>query len=361
MTLIHRYILYRFLHWLFISTTIFISLFYLIHFFEKVDEIFSNEAHFSHFLKYLYYMTPSIAVQIFPIAVLLAVFASLGGLSRSNELTSMRAGGMSLFQTTKPLFMVGIVSGLLVFFATDQLAPRANEKADYLMQIKIKGLASPYIYKTENLFFRDGNQIIQVENAQPNEQAARGVSIYTFNDRFQLTRRQTADQAIYNNKQWTVKDYVEIRFSADGSQLLESSAQAEKVLPIQRTPYDFMERSLESTNMTLGEIQRHINKLIHEGFDPLRFRVDFHYRISSAATSLIMILVAIPFALQRGRYSNLSAGIIITLSICLVYFVCQSILIAFGYAGILPPIVAAWSTNLMFALFGSWLLLRAPS
>jgi len=358
---IQRYILRNFLRWLTLSFAVFIGLFYLIHFFEKVDELFSNDAHIRHFIRYLLYMTPSIATQILPVAALLAVFATLGGLSRSNELTSMSAGGMSLGQIVRPLFVSGLLLCLLALFSSNLLVPYANKRADYLMKIKIKGLMSPVVYQSENLFFRDGNQILQAASSHPGEKRVKGISIFTFDDEFALTERKDATEATYRDQQWTFSDLTVRSFSDQGRVLSGTQNFPSRQLPLQRKPIDFLERSLESSNMSLFELSRHVDKLTVEGFNPLQYRVDFHYRLAEAATSLIMVLVAVPFALQRGRYSNLSVGIVITLTLCMVYFVCQSMLLAFGYAGILPPVVAAWSTNLMFALFGSWLFLRAPS
>ncbi len=66
-----------------------------------------------------------------------------------------------------------------------------------------------------------------------------------------------------------------------------------------------------------------------------------------------------PFALQRGRQASLALGVVISLAIFIVYFILYAVFAAFGNSAVLPPVVAAWSANLLMALTGTWLFLKA--
>ena len=47
----------------------------------------------------------------------------------------------------------------------------------------------------------------------------------------------------------------------------------------------------------------------------------------------------------------------VSVAIGILFFILQAILLAFGYSKVLPPVVAAWSANLLFLLLGGWLFL----
>ncbi len=86
-----------------------------------------------------------------------------------------------------------------------------------------------------------------------------------------------------------------------------------------------------------------------------------HARLAAPFASLIMAFLGIPFALRKGRDSGLALGIAMSVMIGVAYFILQAISLAFGYSAALPPLLAAWSANLLFFLFGCWLFLGSDS
>ena len=71
-----------------------------------------------------------------------------------------------------------------------------------------------------------------------------------------------------------------------------------------------------------------------------------------------MAFLGVPFSISRGRGSSIALGIGLSLAVGVGYFLLQSLTLAFGYSGALPPIVAGWAANLVFLLIGIYLLLR---
>jgi lipopolysaccharide export system permease protein len=106
----------------------------------------------------------------------------------------------------------------------------------------------------------------------------------------------------------------------------------------------------------LGQLAR---KVESEGYDATRYRVDLQAQTATPFACVVMAFLGIPFALSKGRGASLAAGIAISVGIGVTYFILQAALQAFGYSGVLPPVVAAWSANLLFTLLGAWLLLLA--
>jgi lipopolysaccharide export system permease protein len=89
--------------------------------------------------------------------------------------------------------------------------------------------------------------------------------------------------------------------------------------------------------------------------------VETHMRFAKAAIPIIMVLIGIPFALQRGRNASFSLGIVISLIIFVVYFIFYAVFAVFGTIAVLPPLIAAWAANILMALIGAWFYLKLQS
>jgi lipopolysaccharide export system permease protein len=82
-----------------------------------------------------------------------------------------------------------------------------------------------------------------------------------------------------------------------------------------------------------------------------------HTHIAAPFACLVMVLLGIPFALHRGRSASLASGIVVSILVGVSYFILNSVATVFGYSGILPPLIATWSGNIIFVLIGIWLIL----
>ena len=110
-----------------------------------------------------------------------------------------------------------------------------------------------------------------------------------------------------------------------------------------------------SDNMGIRELKSYCDKLKKGGYDPTRYLAQMHGRISLAFSPLIMAFLGIPFAMRGGRSSGIALGIGASLGIGFAYFIINSVILSFGQAGVLPPLVSAWTTNVMFVMGGIWL------
>jgi lipopolysaccharide export system permease protein len=126
---------------------------------------------------------------------------------------------------------------------------------------------------------------------------------------------------------------------------------------LRKTPEDFKMPEQKNTELGFRELYRISQRLQEEGYDAIRYRVDMHARLATPFAAVIMAFLGIPFALQKGRGSNIALGVAITIAIGAGFHIVNALITAFGYSAVLPPFVAAWSANILFGLFGLWLLL----
>jgi lipopolysaccharide export LptBFGC system permease protein LptF len=112
--------------------------------------------------------------------------------------------------------------------------------------------------------------------------------------------------------------------------------------------------------MNYNELTAYIADLRQSGFDTVRLRVQLDRKLADPAITLVMALLAVPFALFMGKRGGI-AGIATAIGVAISYFAVADTFSGLGNINTLPPLLAAWSPDLLFAIAGSYLLLRTPT
>src|SRR4029453_5898714 len=110
--------------------------------------------------------------------------------------------------------------------------------------------------------------------------------------------------------------------------------------------------------MSLRELKDYITRLEAAGFQIRKHLVELYAKLSFPLVNLVMVLVAIPLALQSPRGGRLF-GIGLAIGVMAGYLVVHYVALAFARADLLPPLLAAWPSNIIFMGIGVSLLLRA--
>ena len=358
MTLISRYLLRAFFRIGLLSLLAFTGIYVLADFVENVDNFIARHAAISDYLTYFLGKLPQILTLVTPMAVLFGVFMTLGGMSRSNELTAMRAGGVSLWRISMPLLTVALLATGGTFLANEYVVPVTARKVALVDRAVIKG-EPRQLLRRDRVWFREGDRLINVRLALASEKILYGISIFQIDRDFRLLSRTDADRAIFRNGHWNFQNLTIRTFDSTGDKAIGLQHIKEEVLPLEKTPADFANPDLRNEDLTYRQLHSMVENLEAEGFEATRYRVDMMARLATPFTSLIMAFLGIPFALQKGRNANLAMGVALSIAIGVAFYLLQAMLIAFGYSAVIPPLVAAWAPNLLFILIGIWLLLSS--
>jgi lipopolysaccharide export system permease protein len=356
MKILTRFLLAYFLRIVSLCSAAFVGIYLLIDFFEKIDDLVEFGATAGDYFVYISNSIPFIFVQILPLAILASMVLTLGGLSRSNEVTAMRACGVSLWKIVQPLMVLTLLFSFLLLLLNEFVIPWNTKQLNNLLEAKS---GKHHIQMTHNqIWFRKGDRIINIAVADPQKQQLQGVKIFTFNSERRIIKRQDAARVHFNNGQWQASALIERVFDPETGDMVKLNKLQHKIIKLDRTPESFSGQKNRNNELSYIQLSEMAQKLEQEGYDSTRQRVDMYNRLATPFTCLIMGFLGIPFALQRGRNSNIALGIGISLGIGGVYFIIQSLVTAFGYSGALPPLIAAWTANFIFLLLGVWLLLN---
>ncbi len=365
--LLDNYVILEFLKTFALVLATFVMLMLLFTFFELLGDIIRNRTPFIVVGEYLLNLTPSMIYLIAPLSVLIAVLVVFGSLNRSNELTAMKATGISVYRIVVPILAIASVLAVSLFVFDETYIPGANRRQEAL-RATIKGRPAQTFQRPDEKWMfgieRPGlpSHIFYYQFFDPDRDRFANISVFTFKPgTFDLEKRLFASSAAWDPKQnaWVFRNGWERGFAGDEIQSY-STFSSSTIPGLAEQPQYFKKDPRQSSEMSFAELDRYIHDLRQSGFDTMRLRVQLNHKLAYPVITLVMAVLAVPFALSMGRSGSL-AGIAIAIGVAIVYWTVSSTLEAMGDVNMLPAILAAWSPDLLFALAGSYLLLRTPT
>jgi len=355
-TIIQRYLLGTFARIMFLSLSSFCGVYLLIDFFGRVDNFLEHNAPASTYLLYFGAKLPLILSQVLPLAVLMGIFLTLGGFSKTNELIAMRAGGVGLPRIIMPIMFIAGLIGIGHFLLNEYVVPVGVKKFNHVMRVEVKGKPAA-LGNRQDIWFRDRDSIYHIDFGGNNNTLLHGVSIYELSATFEHKRFIKASSLVYTGDSWQARDALIREFNPATGLLEREFTTIQAQIALNKNPDDFSSTENEAEELSYAELHGISHQLEKAGLNNTKYKVDMHTKLAQPLVSLIMAFLGIPFALQKSRNINLGLGISICIMIGMAFFVTQSTLVAFGYAEILPPILAAWSANIIFLLLSGFLIL----
>jgi len=362
-TILDDYVMRDFLLYLAMIGGAFVMLLLVFTLFELLGDILHNSISVLTVGEYLLNVTPYfLYYPIAPMSMLLAVLVTFGLLQRSNEIIAIKATGISLYRIVIPVLLAScLVAGLL--FLSDQFyLPYTNKRQDELRN-RIKGKpAQTYLRPDRKWIFGQHNDIYYYQLFDPDRDTFGGVSVFQFDPHtFQITHRIAAARAHWSGPmdRWVYEQGWER--SLKGSAIESYNRFDAATYPqLAEPPAYFKKEVKQSSEMNYEELRRYIHDLEQSGFDVVRLRVQLQKKIAYPLITLVMAVLAIPFAISAGKRSAL-AGVATAIGIGVVYWTISGLFEAMGNLSQLPPTVAAWSPNLVFGFIGGYLILRMPT
>ena len=331
-----------------------LGIFYISTFIDLSDKLFKGETTGRILLEYFWFATPQFIYYVLPIAALLGTLVTIGLLTRTSELTVMKACGISLYRACVPLLLFGVAWSALLFGIGETVLAASNRRAEGIRHV-IRG-GSPQTFDVLNrkwLVSRNG-AIYHYTYLDPNRQQIHGLSIYEFAEQpWSLARRTFADVAAFR-KQWEGTDVWTRTFESDVG-LMPYTRDAKMRLVLEPPDY-FVTEQPDAERMNYRQLDRYIRELRASGFSVVELAVALQRKLSFPLVTVVMTLIAVPFAVTSGsRGAMYAVGVGLVLAIA--YWITISIFGAVGSAGLLAPALAAWAPNILFGAGAGYLLL----
>lgn len=340
-----------------------LGIFYISEFIDLSDKLFRGSTTSGTLLRYFAYETPQLFYYVIPISMLLATLVTVGALTRSSELVVMRACGVSLYRAALPLLALAAVSGGLMFGLEEYVLASSNRRASELEhQIRFGVARVPALAGRRWTAGRNGD-IYHYDFFDAERGELRRFWRYQFDPRdWRLQRITYAESAAFRpgsvdegrglgswecRQGWT-------RAIAPGGEA-DYSAFATTAIAMEPADY-FGAEPPNASAMTVAELRAYIESMRAAGLDVLPQLVDLHRKIAFPLVTIVMTLLAVPFAVMTGRRGALY-GIGVGIVFAILYWTASDVFGVVGSAGVLPPALAAWAPNLLFGAAAASLLL----
>lgn len=353
MKILQRYVLSRFLNVLGTCLLASVSLFVVFDLFERLNLFIREGAPALLVLQYTLYKVPLIVQLMLPIAVLVAVIASVGRLSQLSEVTAMRASGLSVWSLAMPILWLGFIVSLLSFALGETLIPYATQRSEEIYHLDVRRKAERGTVSRTNFWYRTKNRMFNVGFYDSRNSTLYGISIFEVDRNFNPVRRTDARVAVWGGNSgigWTMKDAVEISIDKDGR--AATNVYPQMPLVIDEVPADFYNLERRAETMSYRQLKRYVEKLQTEGVSVTGYLVDLAAKVAFPFVNFVVVLVGFPFALISARMGNLTMSFIAGVSIGFAYYVVHAFSVSLGSGELIPVHLAAWSANIILTAVG---------
>jgi lipopolysaccharide export system permease protein len=327
-----------------------------VEFLQKADRLIKFHASFLQVARYFFYSIPTMISMSLPMATLIASLLSLGNLSRHNEIIAMRASGVCLVRIITPMIAGGVLLSALGFLNTEYVIPVYSSRADYVRNVEIEKKQQRVIFQQHKLWLRGpDDSIVNIDLVSPNRNEMLGINIYKLNPDYSLRERIKAERLVWEDGNWRLKHsrtYTvvndEIHFHVSDNEIFN----------IVENPNDLGTIVKDSQEMNFQELWDYIKRLKSSGYKVASYEVDLYNKIAFPFSSLLVVMLSIPFSIHKVRSGRAGKGFAVAVVIAFFYWALMSIGGSLGRSGMFPPVLAAWFANIIFGFAAIVVLVR---
>ncbi len=336
-----------------------LGIFYISTFIDLADKLFRGAATTATLLQYFYFQTPQFVYYVIPMSVLVATLVTIGVLTKNSELLVMRACGISLYRTALPLLLFAVLASGTLFVMQEQVLAPANREADRLNRV-MRGFAPQTTALNRRWVIGQGGELYHFDFFDPMADRFSRLRVYHMDARlWRLMAMTYAEDAIAQAAPadgesapgWIARHGWHREFVTAGSRRREAPG-------VRYTPFDqqamnfdppayFKSDVPDAEMMNYGQLQDYIVKLEASGAYVVPYLVALQRKVAFPFVTVVMTLIALPFAVTTGRRGALY-GIGIGIVLAIVYWIALSLFGALGAGGLLAPTLAAWAPNILF-------------
>jgi len=307
--------------------------------------------------RWFYNRLPQDMIYTFPMSVLLANLLVFGRMSKDSETTAMRAGGINFFRIMVPVLAFAALVTAISFFFNEKIVPQANENARRIRRNEINRIIEPET--TENSILRTSDGAFAYAR-RVNEKKAKMEQLLLeyYDQNGVLKKRISASFANFNGQNWVLENVVEQSYN--GPQALASpTAIAQLEMPqIKEKPSDFARQTKRTNEMSYKELKERIESYERSQFmDTTEMRVGLAMKTSLPFAALFFAVIGASYGLTNSR-GGAFIGFGVSIGVIFFYYVLMSLFSALGNSGHIPPVLAAWGQNIVFAILGFFIVKR---
>lgn len=328
------------------------SLFAFMGFVSQIDLIGKNDYDLMNALTFVGLTLPRTLYDLFPTATLIGGLIGLGALAGNSELIVMRAAGISTSRITRSVLQSGFVLTLLVASFGELLVAPAAQKAE---SIKTRALHKNIsLGKSNGLWVKESNYYINVMKIYPDNRMGK-IEIYELDDDKKLKSITAAQSGTYKDNKWTFNNIKRSTFTNEKVTTVEIKTETWSHL---FNPDLFEVVAVDPGDMSAMDLYRYSDYLENNQLDASHYRLAFWLKVITPLSTLVMLLIALPFVFGSLRSGSAGQRLMIGILIGVGYFIIGKIMNHLGQVYGLHPLLSATLPMLVVLVYGLYALTR---
>jgi lipopolysaccharide export system permease protein len=348
-----KYFCKEFFKLLSLVLTVSLSIYLTIEFVQRLYDFLGVHAPMRVMFLFFLYKTPFIITQMLPVSTLIAIIVMFSLMKKNNEITAMKASGISIFEISKPVIFVSILVAAIMFLFSELIVPYASSRSNEIWNIEVKERDPTRFYGHDHIWYRGTDAFYLIRRFDSKRNVMSDLSLYFFDKSFQLVKRIDATKGIWTGHNWKILEGIVQEAKDEGGYSLMKFDEIQIELP--EGPEVFVRPVRKPEEMSYWQLKRYAERVRLEGYDDTEYLVDMNIKLALPLVNLLMVLIGIPVALgiKRGG-TPLALGV----GLCFLYLINLGFLRSLGLSGLLPPVLAAWSANVIFFFLGIYMMMR---
>ncbi|MEP6569125.1 MAG: LptF/LptG family permease [Acidobacteriota bacterium] len=333
-----------------------VSIFIIFTLFELWRFIASNKVPAMIVGKYLLFLLPLVAVELFPATMLITVLITYALLARTNEAIAWWASGQSVYRLMMPGLLFAVAAGAGTWLVQEHLMPPANVRQEAL-RARIRGGQPRAITGTGRQWLASiENRRIYSYEFDEQTGVLNEPAIYELDDEAVHLRRVTTGKlgTWTANNQLLIKDAETVSLTG---MVIERQHAPETLIAGVDPPQVFRPTVDKPSQLSVLALASYLKAAKQRGVDVSALALALQRKYVNPFSVLVMAFIGMPLALAFGRRGAIVA-LCVAVGVSVAYWGVGGGFQQLGNHGLLPPEVAAWAPPVIFAAAGTYFLSR---
>ena len=355
MTILDRYIGLALARSALLVILILLPLFTLLDLVQQLDDIGTGNYGLLDALIYEVFLMPSYLLSLMPFTALLGTSMALGGLAHTNELTAMRASGISIRRIGLATLKSGTLFILVAIAIMEWVAPPLHQQAIKRQSQALSG--GDVLIQEHGSWIHQGNRFIKLPNIHEGR-TLEDIHVFEFDPEKQLLKSYLhADQVeMKDRQQWLYKDLILKDYKQKDvitrheAELVRQSYLTEKQLRVMEQPIN----SLPPTGL-----YQYLKFLRNSEQATERFEMVFWQKAIFPVTVIIMMLCSFPFVFGSLRTSSAGKRIVLATITGIAFQLVSQLLVNLGLMLNFSPLLTTLTPIVIIMILATVLMRRA--
>lgn len=348
----------KFILTFFVALILIIGIIIIFDISEKIDYFVENEAPLKEVI-FTYYVNfvPKFINMFSPLFVFITVIFFTSRLAANSEIIAILSGGISYHRMMVPYLASAALIALLSLGLNLYVIPQSNLK---VVEFEAKYVKKHNDYKRSNIHYQIApGEFVYVSYYRPWSNTAERITLETIKDN-KLVSKLSAETAVWDSTMggWHMNEYTIRRYTRGLGDKVETGARLDTIIPLTVTDFYRNEKTVET--LTIGQLDELIDTQRMRGDDNIIYaQIEKHTRYALPFSALILTIMGVSLSSRKKRGAtgwNIGIGIALAFSYILFLRFSQM----FVFTGTLPPGIALWLPNVLYALIAAFLYRLAP-